>query len=210
MTLTQTAVQDYDERAPDSDETETATFALGCFWGPDAAFGAMAGVVRTRAGYAGGTKRDPTYHALGDHTEVFQVDYDPDAVSFEDLLERAFQRHNPHRQTANTQYQNVVFAATAAQREAIDAYLNREGLDAGAIETRVEQLSRCYPAEASHQKHSLRALPRLVDVFEAADYDDEAVRESPAAATLNGLAAGHDLPANDELARIDAQTAPYR
>src|SRR6056297_2299392 len=54
--------------------TETATFGMGCFWGPDARFGAMPGVVRTRVGYAGGTTPDPTYHDLGDHTEVVQIE----------------------------------------------------------------------------------------------------------------------------------------
>jgi len=54
MSLTADAIQRYDRSAPDSDDTETATFGLGCFWGPDAQFGALAGVVRTRVGYAAG------------------------------------------------------------------------------------------------------------------------------------------------------------
>jgi len=61
MSLTVEAVRRYDDAAPDSDATETATVALGYFWGPDARFGAMDGVVRTRVGYAGGTTPDPTY-----------------------------------------------------------------------------------------------------------------------------------------------------
>jgi peptide-methionine (S)-S-oxide reductase len=210
MTPTPAAIRDYDERAPDSDDTETATFALGCFWGPEAAFGALAGVVRTRVGYAGGTTQNPTYHALGDHTECFQVDYVPSEVTFTDLLGRVFQRHNPNRQPASTQYQNVVFAATASQREAIDAFLDSEGLDADAIETRVERLSQFYLAEAYHQKHSLRAHPRLVEGVEDAGYDDGAIRESPAAAKLNALAAGHDPPAEDALAQVASETGPYR
>ena len=67
--------------------TETATFALGCFWCPDAQFGILPGVVRTRVGYAGGTTENPTYHDLGDHTECVQIDYDPRALSFDQVLD---------------------------------------------------------------------------------------------------------------------------
>ena len=69
-----------DDAAPPSSATDTATFGLGCFWGPDARFGAMEGVVRTRVGYAGGTTPEPTYHDLGDHTEAVQVEYDPTVI----------------------------------------------------------------------------------------------------------------------------------
>ncbi|MFB6175557.1 MAG: peptide-methionine (S)-S-oxide reductase, partial [Halobaculum sp.] len=73
-------------------------FATGGFWGPDAAFGAVDGVVRTRVGYAGGTEPDPTYHDIGGHTEAFQIDYDPDVISYTDLLSRIFERHDPRNQ----------------------------------------------------------------------------------------------------------------
>jgi len=197
MTLTPAVVRAYDERAPSADETETATVALGCFWGPDATFGAREGVVRTRVGYAGGTKVDPTYHALGDHTEALQVDYDPGVVSYTDLLAQAFRNHRPQSQSRKTQYQNVVFTASPEQRAALEAFLDARGLAADAIETRVEQLSQFHLAEAYHQKHDLRSRRRLVDAFEEAGYDDADLRESPAAAKLNGHAAGNDIPDSD-------------
>jgi peptide-methionine (S)-S-oxide reductase len=200
-------IRDYDERAPGRDETETATFGLGCFWGPDAQFGAMAGVVRTRVGYAGGTNPDPTYHALGDHTEVVQVDYDPDEVTDADVLARVFRSHDPTRQTRKTQYQNVVFSATPAQRETLESYLDENGLEADAIGTRIEQLTRFYIAEDYHQKYNLRSKRSLMEPFEELGYDDEALRESPAAAKLNGVASGNDVAAAEELG-ID-QEPPY-
>jgi len=82
-------IQTFDAAAPDPAETKTATFALGCFWGPDVTVGAVEGVVRTRVGYAGGTTADPTYRDIGDHSEALQVDYDPDAVSFDELVDVA-------------------------------------------------------------------------------------------------------------------------
>lgn len=207
MTLTPADVREYDERAGDG--TETATFALGCFWGPDAAFGAVDGVVRTRVGYAGGTKRDPSYHALGDHTEAFQVDFDPAVVSYSDLLDRVFHSHDPHSQSRNTQYQNAVFAATASQRDTITASLDANDLAADGIETRIERLSQFYLAEDYHQKHSLRGEDRLLDAFREAGYDDAAIRESPAAAVVNAHAAGHDV-APDGLELPERRTIRFR
>lgn len=209
MTLTPATIRDYDSRAQDDNEAETATFALGCFWGPDAEFGAVDGIVRTRVGYAGGTKRDPSYHALGDHTEVFQVDYDPEGISYTDLLERVFRSHNPRRQTQKTQYQNIVFAANSAQRETLDAYLDANGLSPEGIDTRIEQLSRFHLAEDYHQKHSLRSQRSLMTVFEETGYDDEDLRESPAAAKLNGHAAGHELTGEHGLVSIDGRSVQH-
>ncbi|WP_050033335.1 peptide-methionine (S)-S-oxide reductase MsrA [Halorubrum halophilum] len=199
MTLTQTQIREYDRRAMDSEETDTATFGIGCFWGPDAQFGAIDGVVRTRVGYAGGTKLDPTYHSLGDHTEVFQVEFDPDTIAYRDLLEMVFESHNPQRQTRKTQYQNIVFAATEDQRADLDEFLTTRGLTADGIETRIEQLSRFYRAEDYHQKYKLRSVSSFIDAFEAAGYGDEELRESPIAAKLNGYAAGHDVAVAEEL-----------
>lgn len=189
----------YDRNAPDGDATETATFALGCFWGPDSQFGAMDGVVRTRVGYAGGTKLNPTYRDLGDHTEAFQVDYDPERLTYSDLLDAVFENHAPQRQTGKRQYQNVVFYDSEDQRAALETYLDENGLDADAIETRVERLTRFYLAEAYHQKYNLKAKRSLLAPFEDAGYDDEAVRESPAAAKLNGVAGGHEVSETDGL-----------
>ncbi len=207
MTLTPTAIREYDRRAPDSDTTEAATFGLGCFWGPDAQYGAEEGIVRTRVGYAGGTKTDPGYHSLGNHTEVFQLEFDPDVLTYTDLLEQVFQSHNPRSQTRKTQYQNVVFAATPRQQTALDEYLRAHGLDADSIETRIEQLSRFYNAEDYHQKYSLRSQQSFMSSFEEAGYDDEDIRESPMAAKLNGYASGHDIPAVDELAAVGREPA---
>jgi len=186
-------VREYDERAPAREATETATVALGCFWGPDATFGAVDGVVRTRVGYAGGSKPDPSYHALGDHTEAVQVDYDSGECSYRDLLAIAFRNHDPRRQTRTVQYQNIVFTESSEQRESLAAFLDERGLDPDGIETRVEPLSRFYPAEAYHQKYNLKSKRWAMDAFEEAGYDETAIRESPAAAVLNAHVSGHDV-----------------
>jgi peptide-methionine (S)-S-oxide reductase len=207
MTLTQTQVCEYDCRAIDSTETATVTFGIGCSWGPDSQFGAMDGVVRTRVGYAGETKLDPTYHALGDHSKVVQLEFDSEAVAYRDLLDRVFESHNPQQQSRKTQYQNIVFAGTEDQRAVLDKFLTTRGLTADGIGTRIEQLSRFYPTEDYHQKYKHQSVSSLMDTFEAAGYGDEELRESPIAAKLNGYAAGHDVGIDEELPTPNLGTA---
>lgn len=79
---------------PDSD-WRTATLGMGCFWSPEALFGHLPGVVRTRTGYAGGTTPEPDYRRMGDHTEMVQIDYDPGRISYEELLQVFWDHHNP-------------------------------------------------------------------------------------------------------------------
>lgn len=193
-TLTPAVIREYDSQAPT--ETETATFGLGCFWGPDAAFGAVDGVVRTRVGYAGGTKSDPSYEVLGDHTEVVQVDYDPGRVTFEELLEQAFDAHTPLEQSRKRQYQHILFVESDDQRAQLRAYLDTSGYDPERIETRLERLSEFHLAEPYHQKFNLSGARWATDPFDEAGYDEAAIRESPAAAKLNGHLGGHkvDVP----------------
>lgn len=191
--LTPELLSEYDANAPT--ETSTATFGLGCFWGPDAAAGAMDGVVRTRVGYAGGTKPDPSYEVIGDHTEVVQVEYDSTTLSFSDLLDWAFSEHSPRRQSSKRQYQNIVFTETAAQREQLRAFLDDSDLRRQQVETRLEPLDEFYLAESYHQKFQLRSQRWITDVFDELQYDAEAIRESPAAARLNAHAAGQDVAA---------------
>jgi peptide-methionine (S)-S-oxide reductase len=189
-----TSARDADRRTADAgprppEETETATFGMGCFWGPDARFGAMAGVVRTRVGYAGGTRPDPTYHALGDHTEVVRVEYDPDVLSYRDLLDVFWSNHSPVT-NAKRQYRAVVLAADDPQREAAletrAAVADRVG---GSVATDVEDLDRFYTAESYHQKYELRSTPVVGD--ELVDAYGETLVDSTVAARLNGFLAGH-------------------
>lgn len=193
----------YDDRAPGPEETRSFTAALGCFWGPDAAFGALPGVVRTRVGYAGGTDPDPTYESIGDHSEVVQADYDPDATSFAALVDEAIGRHAPTRQPATRQYQHVLFHETEDEREAIERALGE--LEVPTVETRVEPLGSFAVAEPYHQKFNLRGKRWATDAFDDAGYDRVDVRESPAAAKLNAELAGHDVP---EMGALGGRSTP--
>jgi len=181
----------YDAAAPSPEETETATVALGCFWGPDAAFGALDGVVRTRVGYAGGTSDAPTYHDLGDHSEAVQVEYDPDQLAFEEVVDIAIENHSVRTQPRDRQYQHVLFFESPAERNSIETRLDALAVD--DVQTRVEALDAFHPAETYHQKYHLRSKRAVLSAFEEAGYDATAIRESPAAATLNAEAGGYDV-----------------
>lgn len=184
-----TALQvDADALAPS--ETATATFGMGCFWGPDARFGAMEGVVRTRVGYAGGTEPEPSYYSLGDHTEVVQVEYDPDVVGYEELLDAFWANHDPFGAAHKRQYRGVVLVHDDAQRAAAEASAAALAERTGqSVETAIESLDTFTLAEDYHQKYELRSTPVLGDELE--DIYGPALVDSTVAARLNGFVAGH-------------------
>lgn len=174
-------------------ETATATFGMGCFWGPDGRFGAMDGVVRTRVGYAGGTEPDPSYYALGDHTEVVQVEYDPSKLDYSGLLDVFWANHNPFGGARKRQYRGVVLVHDETQREAAEASAAAlEERTGQSVETAIEPLDSFTLAEDYHQKYELRATPVLGAEIE--DIYGPALVDSTVAARLNGFVAGHADP----------------
>lgn len=181
-------LEDATFEAPDG--TATATFGMGCFWGPDARFGALEGVARTRVGYAGGTEPDPTYFSLGDHTEVVQVAYDPAELSYEDLLEVFWTNHDWSTSAPKRQYRNVVLVHDDEQYEVARreraALAERTGR---SVSTDVDRLEGFTSAEAYHQKYELQSTPVVGDELESL-YGDGFV-DSTVVARLNGFVAGH-------------------
>lgn len=142
-----------------------ATFGAGCFWGVEAAFRQLAGVTGTAVGYAGGHTKNPTYEQVctdrTGHAEVVQVDYDPDKVSFDRLLEVFWNNHDPtqlNRQGPDfgSQYRSVVFYHTPEQRaaaEASKAALAASGRFRRPIVTLIEPAPEFYRAEEYHQQY---------------------------------------------------------
>jgi len=192
-----------DQAVPE--DTRTAAFALGCFWRPDALFGAAEGVVRTCVGYAGGEKANPTYDALGDHIETVRVTYDPSRVRYADLLEGFWNAHDPTRAPFKRQYQSALFPRTEAQREtaarARAAVADR--LDA-TLSTEIIPGASVHRAEPYHQKHKLRRHPDLMAHVRAWYASDEAFADAPATALLNGYVGGERAPRHldDDLPRL--------
>jgi peptide-methionine (S)-S-oxide reductase len=172
--------------------TETATFALGCFWAPDSIFGSSDGVVRTRVGYAGGTTESPTYHNLGDHTETIQIDYDPTLISYEQLLEIYWDSHNPTGQPWSRQYMSIIFYHNSEQRElAVESKQRAEASSGRQFYTEIIPFSEFHLAEDYHQKYYLQQVPELMKESAAIYPNFPDFIESTAVARINGYVGGH-------------------
>jgi peptide-methionine (S)-S-oxide reductase len=140
-----------------------ATFGAGCFWGVEAAFRQLEGVTRTRVGYSGGRTEDPRYEDVCSHTtghaEVVEVTYDPDQVSYDELLDVFWHKHNPTRRNRRgwdigDQYRSVVFVHDEEQREAALRSKAREKANWSApIVTEIEPARTFYEAEDYHQQY---------------------------------------------------------
>ena len=147
--------------------------------------------MRTRVGYAGGTTADPTYRRMGDHTETFQVDFDPAVVTFDELLDVFWGVHSPTGRPWSTQYANIAFWRDEAQRDSIAAAVRRVSEELGqTVTTQTRPLDHFYVAEDYHQKYYLRSDRILMRDFGAMYPGAGDFRESTAAARANGYLDG--------------------
>ena len=143
---------------------ERATFGGGCFWCVEAAFEELDGVESVISGYAGGHTDDPSYNAVCSgrtgHAEVVQLEYDPETIAYEDLLEVFFTIHDPTTKDregpdVGSQYRSAIYAHSDDQLETAEAFaaeLEAEGLYEGIV-TEIEPLETFYEAEEYHQNY---------------------------------------------------------
>jgi len=146
-------------------ETEKATFGAGCFWGVEETFRNLKGVVSTAVGYAGGSKENPTYEDVctdrTGHAEVVEVEYHPDEISYEQLLEVFWSNHNPttlNRQgpDVGAQYRSAIFYHSPEQKTAAQASKERlqsSGRFPRPVVTVIEPASKFWRAEEYHQQY---------------------------------------------------------
>ncbi len=144
---------------------ETATFGAGCFWCVEAVFQKLKGVESVRSGYMGGRTLNPTYQevcsGLTGHAEVIQIDFDPNVISFAELLEVFWSTHDPttlNRQgnDVGTQYRSAVFYHSEAQQAAAEQYkkeLNEAKAFSSPIVTEIVPAKKMYVAEDDHQNY---------------------------------------------------------
>jgi peptide-methionine (S)-S-oxide reductase len=152
----------------------------------------MPGVVRTRVGYAGGTKENPTYRDLGDHAETIQIDYDPTVVSYEELLGVFWSSHSPTARSWSRQYMSIVFYHNDEQRRLAMETRDREAARVGGeIYTEILPASEFVLAEAYHQKYQLRQVPDLMGEFRTIYPGDDDFVASTAVARVNGYLGGN-------------------
>jgi peptide-methionine (S)-S-oxide reductase len=144
---------------------EKATFGAGCFWGVEARFAEIPGVIDTAVGYAGGELEHPTYKEVctdrTGHAEVVEVTFDPARVSYETLLDAFFALHDPtqlNRQGPDfgSQYRSAVFTRSGEQMQQARAKiddLNASGAYRKPIVTKVEPATTFWRAEEYHQRY---------------------------------------------------------
>ena len=152
---------------PFPDGTAQAIFAMGCFWGAEKQFWSIPGVVTTAVGYAGGFTPNPTYEEVCSgrtgHTEAVLVVYDPDVVSYEDLLRAFWENHDPTQgmrqgNDMGTQYRSAIYFTDDAQRAQAEASHDRyqEALHAAGqrdITTEIAPAGDFFYAEGYHQQY---------------------------------------------------------
>jgi peptide-methionine (S)-S-oxide reductase len=142
---------------------EKATFGAGCFWGVEATFQQLAGVQSTRAGYAGGSMSNPTYHDVctdrTGHAEVVEVTFDPTAISYPELLKAFWENHDPTTKDrqgpdVGAQYRSVIFFHSPEQET--EARASRDAAQSGfkkPIVTEIAPAPEFWPAEEYHQQY---------------------------------------------------------
>jgi peptide-methionine (S)-S-oxide reductase len=145
--------------------TELATFGAGCFWGVEADFREIDGVIATAVGYEGGSKVNPTYEDVCSHTtghaEVVQVEFDPSKVTYDQLLSVFWENHDPtqvNRQGPDfgDQYRTVIFYHSPEQKAAAEASkkaLEISGKHKKPIATQIVPTQVFYRAEEYHQQY---------------------------------------------------------
>lgn len=173
---------------------QTVTIGMGCFWSPDALFGQLTGIMRTRVGFAGGTKDNPTYRQLGDHTETVEMDFDSGIVSLETILNVFWSCHNPVNinDYKGQQYRSLVLFRNPIQHSVIrEVMRTSEEQGKGILDTEVAPYTGFYPAEDRHQKYYLKRYPDAINKLRTFFPTDEELTNATLAARLNGLAKGY-------------------
>lgn len=145
--------------------SETATFAGGCFWCTEAIFKRLRGVMSVMPGYAGGTTDNPTYQEVCSgntgHAEAIQIEFDPNIISYEKLLEVFFHLHDPttlNRQgnDVGTQYRSAIFYHSAKQKSQaseVKKQIEESNIYSGKFVTEIVPFTNFYKAENYHQDY---------------------------------------------------------
>lgn len=147
----------------------------------------MPGVIRTTVGYSGGSSANPDYTNMGDHSEVILVEFDPQVVTYAELLAVFWDLHDPTSNPWSRQYRNAIFYLNESQQQqAEQSYALQTQRSSADITTALEPARAFYPAEDYHQKYLLRQSSRLFSEFRAIYPEAADFAASTAAARING------------------------
>ncbi len=150
------------ERSEGARAMEAATFGAGCFWHVEEEFAKLPGVISTKAGFMGGTKRNPTYGQVctgrTGHAEVVRVEFDPGRISYRKLLDAFWGMHDPTQSDGQgpdigRQYRSVIFYHTDKQRKEAERSRSERRKRLAAIATEIAPASVFWQAEERHQRY---------------------------------------------------------
>jgi peptide-methionine (S)-S-oxide reductase len=144
-----------------TNHTEKAILAGGCFWGVQDLVRKLPGVLSTRVGYTGGNVPNATYRNHGTHAEALEIIFDPEKISYRDLLEFFFQIHDPSTKNRQgndfgTSYRSAIFYTSEAQKQVAEdtiADVDASGLWPGKVVTEVTPAGAFWEAEPEHQDY---------------------------------------------------------
>ena len=142
---------------------EIAVLGLGCFWGPEIKFSKLEGVIKTEVGYCGGDSKETTYREVctgnTNHVEVVKLDFDPEIISYEKILDFFFEIHDPTTLNSQgpdfgTQYRSEIFYLSDGQKEIAESMIKKINLNLfGRVTTKSSLLKNYCPAEEYHQRY---------------------------------------------------------
>jgi methionine-S-sulfoxide reductase len=142
---------------------EIAVLGLGCFWGPEIKFSKLEGVIKTEVGYCGGNSKETTYKEVctgnTNHAEVVKLDFDPEIISYEKILDFYFEIHDPTTLNSQgpdfgTQYRSEIFYLNDKQKEISENVIKKINSSlSGKVVTKSSLLKNYCPAEEYHQRY---------------------------------------------------------
>jgi len=148
-------------------------------------------VVRTRVGYAGGTKENPTYRSLGDHSETIEIDYDPMKITYRALLDVFWRSHSPTSRSWSRQYASIIFYHNEEQKRlAEESRTMTASRLHGSVVTEIVSYTGFTLAEDYHQKHALQRYPAFMEEFHQAYPLERDFIGSTAVTHVNGYLGG--------------------
>ena len=156
-------------------------------------------MIRTRVGYAGGTEPNPTYHNIGTHSETIQIDFDPEIVSYKELLDVFWTANAAYPSPYSRQYNSIIFYHDEEQKQLAEkSYIKRLDERPNTISTEIIPYAGFTYAELYHQKYYLQVEQRLLQDALSNRDDFEGFMFSTTAARLNGYVGGYGDPATLE------------
>uniref|UniRef100_A0A914N7F5 peptide-methionine (S)-S-oxide reductase n=1 Tax=Meloidogyne incognita TaxID=6306 RepID=A0A914N7F5_MELIC len=171
-------------------KSSLAYLGMQCFWGSESTFALLPGVLKTRVGYSGGTSPSPTYQNIGDHTEIVEIQFNPELTKFKEIINLFYSKHN-FTLPQKTQYKSVILYVDEEQKKIALEEMEKakEKYNKNTIfYTFLQKFEKFYQAEDYHQKYWLRCEN---NIFKELNLSNSQLINSTLATKINGYLGGN-------------------